>query len=208
MKQFVAIVVLAAAFLASNVLANTVQVTWAANHSPSGGEFILNPNGESAFRSFCIEENEHVSIGGTYNYVVNTSAVAGGLGGGSPDPISKGTAWLYSQFRAGTLAGYSSGSSPNQTDLQNAFWWLENELALANPASNPYLLAASALTGGDYNALQADANGAYGVSVWNLYNLDGSRAQDMLAVPDGGATMILLGIGFACLGFVSNRVRK
>ena len=37
----------------------------------------------------------------------------GGISGGNPDPISRGTAWLYLQFAKGTLAGYNYGLGPS-----------------------------------------------------------------------------------------------
>jgi hypothetical protein len=204
----------------STLLANTLTLTWGAVHSPSGGEFILTPNGGGPFLSFCIERSEHVVLGGTYNYVENYQAVLGGLGGPHPDPISIGTAWLYSQFRAGTLGSYDSSSAANQTDLQNAFWWLEQEIGAGvdingqqelayDPTTNLYLSEALTALGRTLDGLQADANGAYNVGVYNLYNLDGSVAQDQLAlVPDGGSTLVMLGLGLTGFAFVSRKIRK
>jgi hypothetical protein len=211
MKLNFALIALSGTLLSTNALANLVTITWADNHSPSGGEFVLTPDTGAPFNSFCLERNEFISLGGTYSYTVNNSAVAGGLAGGSPDPISIGTAYLYSQFRAGTLTGYSSASSANQTALQEAFWWLEDEIPTGDypfdPTLNPYLTFANDALAGDLDALKADANGAYAVVVWNLYD-DAGNHQDMLSVPDGGTTIVLLGMGFAFFGLISHRSRK
>lgn len=147
------------------------------------------------FGSFCLEQNEHYSPGGTYNAILNTKAVEGGAGPAG-DPISMGTAWLYSGYRAGTLI--SSGSN---LDLQNAIWWLEGEISTSQ-AANPYIVQLnSAHAGwGVYNAGN-DANGAYGVLAINVTIPGGGRGQDHLAlVPEPstwfagiGALAMLLG---------------
>ena len=172
MKLNLALIALSGTLLSTNALANLVTITWADNHSPSGGEFVLTPDTGAPFNSFCLERNEFISLGGTYSYTVNNSAVAGGLAGGSPDPISIGTAYLYSQFRAGTLTGYTSASSANQTALQEAFWWLEDEIPTGDypfdPTLNPYLTLANDALAGDLDALKADANGAYAVDDFGL----------------------------------------
>ena len=68
-------------------------------------------------------------MGGTlHNYSISGGAIQGGVSGGNPDPISFGTAYIYNQFIAGTLADYSSSNVTNQTDLQDAFWMLEGEI--------------------------------------------------------------------------------
>jgi hypothetical protein len=204
----------------STLLANTLTLDWAPNHSPSGGEFIITPAGSDPFRSFCIERNEHVNpFGNTYTYVENNQAVGGGLGGPHPDPISIGTAWLYRQFRDGTLGSYDTSNTANQSDLQNAFWWLEQEIGTLDidgnpepaydPTTNLYLSEALTALGGTLAGLQADADGAYNVGVYNLYNLDGTLAQDQLAlVPDGGSTLLMLGLGLTGFAFVSRKIRK
>ena len=54
-----------------------------------------------------MEENEYFTPGSTYYYGISQNAVNGGVSGGHPDPISKGTAWLYLNFAQGTLTGYN-----------------------------------------------------------------------------------------------------
>jgi len=212
------------AFGASNADALTlltkVNVAWATNHSAQGGEFILTTTGPSSlgiFNSFCIEFDEHVNIGGNYFYNTATYADDGGLNTPIPDPfndpISKGTAWLYSKFAAGTLTGYTA-SATDQSDLQNAFWMLEGELAVA---SNPWLTVVTTAIGPN---IYDDAVGAefLGVGVMNLWvNDDGTgHAQDMLyqlsatttSAPDGGTTLSLLGLAMFGIATVSRRLRR
>ena len=83
------------------------------------------------FETFCIEYSEHFSPGSTYYYGISQGAMNGGLSGGNPDPISRGTAWLYLQFAKGTLAGYNyalgPGGNASAAALQATIWWLEGE---------------------------------------------------------------------------------
>ena len=145
--------------------ANTMQVTMNnGNRQPSpGGEF----NASSAdfdpgtmgyaasttfhvagatntgFETFCVETNEFINPGSTYYYGISQNAINGGVGGGHPDPISQGTAWLYLNFAQGSLSGYhyTTGSLGNQSagDLQATIWWLEGETSI-NP-NNTFSMA-------------------------------------------------------------------
>ena len=90
----------------------TVTVTWAPNHSPTGGEFILATSDIGTFNSFCLEINEYINPSGRpYYYTLSHGADQRWLGGPSPDPISLGTAWLFSQFATGTLSGYDTNDA-------------------------------------------------------------------------------------------------
>jgi hypothetical protein len=93
-------------------------------------------NGNDTFQTFCLEKDEFLSLGGTYttNDSFTQTAVLGGNNTNSGDTISKQTAWLYLNFRNGTLSGYDydapSGSTTRASDaeqLQIAIWALENE---------------------------------------------------------------------------------
>ena len=90
------------------------------------------------FTTFCIEKNEYFHPGGTYNATLANGAVSGGVSGGNPDPVSMGTAWVYSQFRAGTLTVATPQLLSGQ--LQNAIWWLEGEIT-ADQTTNPFIMA-------------------------------------------------------------------
>lgn len=103
----------------------------------SGGEFNLDVVGSPAgFDAivFCLETNEFMSFGQVLLVDdISTEARLGGTGGGSPDPISYETAYLFTQFSLGTLSSYDfAGPSPLRTpdanSLQTAIWFLENEL--------------------------------------------------------------------------------
>ena len=104
--------------------ANTMQLTldYGSRHSGDGGEFnasspdfapaamgyapqtIYNAGSGTGFETFCVEYNEHFTPGSTLYYGISQGAINGGISGGNPDFISKGTAWLYLQFATGQLA--------------------------------------------------------------------------------------------------------
>jgi hypothetical protein len=202
-------------------------------YSGTGGEFnisqvlgggyaasvlVNNNSGNLGFETFCIEETEQVSIPGTYNAVRNPygDALNGGvnLGAAGPDggdPISIGTAYLYYNFAKGILAGYNytpgAGRIASAGNLQTAIWYLENEITLtpAQVLANSYLTLVSGLYGssGEF----ANANGAFGVGALNNYYPSGSRAQDMLVLPDGGFTVMLLGMALGGFGLLARRIR-
>lgn len=203
------------ALMTGNLFAASTTLNWAdGNHSASGGEFKLVTDSNGTFNSFCIEHNEFVSLGGTYTYSISGGAIAGGYTGATAgtDPISIGSAYLYRNFIDNTLSGYTH-SAANQNDLQNAFWWLEGELGVAqnnpsyDPSTNPFLTAAkTALSKASLSDLQADSSGAYGVYAMNMYNSDGTKAQDQLiAIPDGGMTLAMLGMACASFGLMRRK---
>jgi len=135
---------------------------------------------DPSFQTFCLEEFEYASS--PSYFVVNSGAVLGGVGG-SPDPISKGTAYLYSQFAEGTLnvpliggyGDYFSAAAPARSDeagaLQNAIWSLEGEIGALAAGTNPYYDAAL-LNGGT-----ADAPAGY-LGVYVLNNFTTAAARD------------------------------
>lgn len=191
-----------AALVSTRSFADTVTLTQASTHgSTGGGEFIATPTGgllgSTPFKTFCIEYNELINFNTPYNYVLSDKAVNGGVAGGNPDPISLGTAWIYSQYRQGVLAGYT-GNTASQDTLQNAFWWLENEITLADPGANSYLAAAytSLASFGVTTLADLQQNAGtqnFGVSAMNLTDQNSIKKQDQLAyvsVPEASASLL------------------
>jgi hypothetical protein len=213
-------------FIVSPVVASTVTVNWSSGYyTYPGGEFTLTgdvgayvPYYDSValvgggIQSFCLEKNEYVSIGKTYNFVENTAAVNGGVGGPRPDPLSLGAAYLYYKFSQGTLAGYDytvAGRATSAAALQSAIWYLEQEGGSLSDPLKALLLAefgaSSTLT-----EWMKDNNGKYPVMVLNLTSFDTAGKilynQDQLVtvahtpIPP---TVYLLGAGL--LGLVGLR---
>lgn len=87
--------------------------------------------------TFCVEINEPISEGTTYDAVVNwVSAVQGGVGSGpaypgdatgsgGSDPISEATAWVYRE--------YLHNKQYEAKEYQMAIWVLEDELDISSP---------------------------------------------------------------------------
>ncbi len=215
---------------------NISNVTGAA--SAAVGYYDSKATANGGFETFCLEMNQYISVPGNYNYGVSSAAISGGVstgatgytsGGVSHDPISIGTAWLYLQFASGTLAGYTyapgtaRGTSAEQ--LQTAIWWLENELTLTTTQQNAnpflHLITLSVAQGGlgisDSTARATDNGSTYAVGVINMGNAPNYGSQDQLvltaartphAVPDGGATVLLLGSVFGGLSFLKRKFSK
>lgn len=171
----------------------------------------------SYFQTFCIERNEYFTPGTNYNYVINDAATSGGVSGGNPDPISAATAWLYTKFYFGNLDGYDydlgTDRKNSATQLQNAFWYLENELTSLDTTSQAYAWVQAAREATDNDGYLDDwAGGIGGVRVLNITDSAGTMKQDqlfMVAVPLPPAAFLGLG-GLVGLGALraSRRRRK
>lgn len=220
MAATVATLALSATSAWAGPIGDTGSFSWTRNanyFSGSGGEFTLynlvgisnaayaastkNISNPQSLETFCLELNENAAS--PSHFVVGDSATKGGEA--VSDPISKGTAYLYSQFAQGTLTGYFSGTRSVEAGLlQQAIWALEGETAAPGAGTNAYYDLAL-LNGGTTTAGQ----GYLGVYVLNNFKTstarnnfvssgafsDSTKAQDFLyyAVPDGGTTLMLLG---------------
>ena len=187
------------AVAAADVMAGDSIVFGDGPGSP-GGEFNIDnlTNGAGTdFITFCLEKNEFLSFGPTYTVAsVTTGAMNGGLGGGNPDPISFATAWLYTQFRAGTLSGYL-GDAASANALQNAFWYLENEIGS---------VSGQALTWANLGLANGTSLGQ--VRVMNLLDSGGNVAQDQLVMIPEPETYAMLLAGLGLMGFVARRRQR
>ncbi len=191
-----------------------------ANPSNPPGDLLSDP-----FRSFCIELNEEVSQGGTYDVAINMdwAAVNGGSGGAvnGMDPISRGTAKLFHDYSYG-VGLFGTMSNSKAAALQMAIWWLEDELADSTDMSNniflAYLTNLDSLLDNDlvadWKTADYDPHSAEAPGVW-VMNLtqNGNPKQDTLvmgstAAPEP-ATMGIWALGMAGFaGFGAYRRRK
>lgn len=207
--------------------APTVTVTrLSGQYYGSGGEFTLTPNLElkdltaetGPYSSFCIEKSEYIYTHVTYDVSVAVEALTGGVNHGPTGPLggdalSPFTAYLYTQFRNGTLAGYDYtvgiGRAASAGALQDVIWYLEDE-------------AAKTWTDGDSSrqdqfytaALSSGWTSIGNVRVLNLYNQGHLgdlryKAQDQLVlaaptVPAPGA-LLIGGLGTILIGGLRRR---
>jgi hypothetical protein len=158
----------------------------------------------NSFQTFCIEATTEPISGfpAIYNAeITNTVQLAN-------NRVSQGTGWLYQRFAIGSLTGYNYvGQAARQGSaylLQQTLWWLEGYTI--NPL-NIFSAAVIAQFGSSANAMMNGGEN-YGVYALNLTFARGGAAQDMLVyVPDGGATLMLLGGALMGLGALRRKFR-
>jgi len=237
MKKYWIVLSLAGVMVAPAVFASydgTIKLSQNSYSYGNGGQFTAQTSGLGTFQTFCIEYTEEFNPGSQYDYNMNSGAVAGGSGVDATDPrtglsmdnISFGTAWLYSQFRAGTLPSYFSGTvsvqKQNAGDLQVAIWYLEGEVGslVFNGADGSafYNDAVAAATAAGKNVTD-DSDGAYGVIALNLFNgpyatqvtINGvtyNLNQDQLAIVPEPATVIAGALLLLPLGASTLRILR
>ena len=175
----------------------TLQVQWDINNYASlfggtavGGEFqvqnLTDPSnalaiqdvsrraGGAFFQTFCAQLHEDIWNGPTYNWSLET-AFSGG------EVLQPGTAYLYSRFWDGSLAGYSYTAGPNRiasaTALQLAIWKIQGQLTgMFQTAYDGNGQAQS------WVAAAAGASGIGNVRVLVMTDAAGNAVQDLLTM--------------------------
>jgi hypothetical protein len=181
-----------------------------------GGQFTATVSGYPSFQTYCIEIDHEFSLGGTYNYTLGQTTHGAPPSTAAPS-LNLGAAWLYSQFELGLI---SITTTLQAGEFQAALWYFQgqgagnsdyNAWVGGTPGKDVYTDAANtALTGMSLNGLNPSA-GMFGVQIIESSSTDANGvvtpAQDWLyvPVPDGGATVMLLGIGLMSLVLVSRR---
>jgi len=170
----------------------------------------------SSFQTFCIEKNESFNPGVNYQWTLSAEAHNGGVSGQTGpgiDPISAATAFVYTQFYFGQLANYDytlgDGRKASAAQLQNAIWYLENEISSLDVNSQAWAWVQQANEATDGDGFQDTWSGGIGnVRVLTITDASGGVKQDQLfMVPLPPALYLGFG-GLAGLGLMRLRRRK
>lgn len=198
----------------------------------NGGEFTIQPQqrmdvivggvsdiNDSSWQTFCIERSEHVTPPATYYADINTFSIGGGVSGqdgfndtigSATDSLDPRTAYLYQNFRNGTLDrsyNYTPGSGRRNHAgaLQNAIWYIEGEVNNINGLAAEYYNEAVEAT--EIGSLIGNGN-TDGVPTWvglgnvRVMNMWGNIArtifrQDQLVLVPAPGAALLATIGLA-----------
>jgi len=189
-----------------------------------GGEYAVAPADgvndlPEEFRSFCLELKENINfLPGGFTVIGVTTTVYNGGVGPAGDPLDARTAYLYEQFRKGTLSHYDyTPSAPADYDnlavehvsdagsLQNAIWKIEGEIsnAIGGEALAWFNEATTAVANGYTNKIVRVANLIYANGPQQ-----GNRAQDVLVlVPEPATLVAWIGMG-GLFGLIALRNRR
>lgn len=178
--------------------------------SAPGGEALVHNLSNAAgfdFRSFCVSSAGSTHSSMTVDRISGSSDATG-------RQLTAQSAYLYSQFRAGTLAGYdyasgSAGRTASANELQEAIWSLEGAHTSADGQAAVWISEANAaVNGGEWDQQWGDGTltGAYDglrrlgdVRVMSLdieaLSLDGVRtpvgvAEQLMLIPSPDAAWL------------------
>jgi hypothetical protein len=224
----VAAVALAAGAALAGPQTTPLGYAWGTNPA-GGGPFVFSANAQlesqitgvnasHQFITFCLEYNEHIGFGTTYDVSIDSNAILGGQGnaagigsgswttpfsttGSNGDALDPRTAYLYSSFLAGTLtsvSGFTYGDNASGLALQDAIWYIENEITTLGPGLARNLVIA---------AQTANWTDIGNVRVLNLYEGGNNRQSQLVMIPlPAGTTMAGLGLfGLAGIRVVRRR---
>ena len=171
----------------------------------------------NTFETFCVETRVDfypANWGGpTYSANISDYAIGGNIRTGSNNPLTLGAAWLYYEFATGKLQGYDytgSGRHNDASALQEAIWIFMRQDHINSsfdpPNYNNIFLTEAATAVGSANVFNP-SNGRYGVHVLNLYDANGSPAQNQLVLTPEPTSIILLGMGLIGLVVVRRKMQ-
>jgi hypothetical protein len=220
MKRMIILSIITLGVLATPVLASLttkIKVTDGPGNGPGGAfwaevtqgtisyDSVVIPTGTS-FLTFCIENDESVTLGKEYWVEIQTYADAGGSGGGSPDPLDPITSALYTKW----LSTEDTTDAAMATKYQLAMYYQEQEAMYGNDnkwyeGTGTTLLdsAYQTYTLTNITNLIATVGSPSSIGMVRVMTLWGDAdknlfAQDLLVVPTPAAVLLgILGLGVA-----------
>ncbi len=151
--------------------------------------------GTETFYTFCVQRDALIGVPGTFSYVLSNETKAGVA-------LTEGTAYLFKKFSLGQLFSIEPANSALAGAFQLAVWYFQGEATALEVAGNTFVGMAVGLLGGS----AMDAYAGTEVRVMQLTNVRGKAVQDQLVyVPDSGATLALLGLGLAAMAIARRR---
>jgi len=180
-------------------------------------------NAES-FQTFCVEGAEYVAqpmdivVSTTFINEANGTVLAG-LGshailGNKPngDNLDPQTAYLYTKFATGTLAGYNyaagAGRIASAGALQQAIWFIEGEAGGANNAFAALALDATTVGGNTDEWVGKGIGDVRVLNTWTPAHVGelAYKQQDQLYMVPAPAAIGLGMLGLALIGWLKRRV--
>ena len=218
MKKLLIVATLAGTLGVQNCFAFAVNATRTIGYyADGGGEFTVTDAPDPIFESIYQNYAAVATLnGGFQTFCISTTTGVKNNGNSldaslDPSGIAVGTAWLYTMFAKGTLPFYNysdtspgGGRSVSAVELQNAIWELQGQHFDPELAALYIGIAIE-----QFGSLEAASATAVGSVDGLRMTFNGDPSQPMLAlVPDGGVTLMLLGLGLSSLGAFSRRFRS
>ena len=198
--RVLALAMLMIGLMATSALAGPqIAVNWLPGSNASIA--TLSPGG-STFVTFCLEHLEYFYPNRYYDYTIDSNIKNATGSVPYTTYVTQGAVDLY--------VGYLNGSLPvgvTATQVQDAIWATQGYNVPVVASLVPYINLAA-------------YSGSLNIIVYNLYDatnsdgLDGyagvgpvRERQSFIRVPDGGLTVMLLGLGVGALAMISRKLR-
>jgi hypothetical protein len=214
MKSFCFMSILAGVMAAPNLFASIIgtgslYITAPGYPPDQAGPYLISsltsstgPNPGSSFETFCLGTQINYYPGTTYSYEISDTVQPAGPapgGVGPPGFVTWGTAWLYSQYRAGLL-GDGTSNDPLNDALQDAIWSLQGQ-SLSDVTFSPnltdynnFLSEAAAAAAAAHVSDVSDADGAFGVYALDMLSGSTYVQPQLVMVPVPESTTMIAGM--------------